>query len=58
MSAVVLIACPETDDLVPTGVQGDALADLPFVNHLDACTACGGAHEWTKAEAVITVTTG
>ena len=51
----MLITCPETGDLVPTGVTADVLDELPSVNLLNGCRDCGGDHEWTRDEAVITV---
>ena len=53
--SVVLITCPRTGDLVPTGVTADVLDELPAVNVLNGCAECGGDHEWRRDEAVITV---
>ena len=53
--SVVLIVCPQTDDLVPTGVTADVLDELPPVNVLIGCQSCGDDHEWGRDEAVITV---
>ena len=53
--SVVLIACPETGELVPTGVTADVLDELPAVNVLIGCQSCGGDDEWGRSEAVITV---
>ena len=53
--SVVLITCPQTGDLVPTGVTADVLAELPPVNVLIGCRDCGEDHEWRRDEAVITV---
>jgi hypothetical protein len=53
--SVVLINCPQTDDLVPTGVTADVLDNLPEVNVLNGCQACGGDHEWRRDEAIVTV---
>ena len=50
-----MITCPQTGDLVPTGVTADVLDELPSVNVLNGCPACGGDHEWRRDEAVITV---
>jgi hypothetical protein len=52
-----MIVCPQTGDLVPTGVTPDALDKLPSVTVLHGCRGCGGDHEWRADEAVITVTT-
>ncbi len=52
----VLIACPETNDLVPTGAHVNALKDLerlPDGNLLIACPDCGRDHEWTAEDAVV-----
>jgi hypothetical protein len=57
MPQVVLIACPETDELVPTGVRVNGRKDLEPVNHLIACPSCGNDHEWIPAEAVVTTAT-
>ena len=53
---VVLISCPQTGDLVPTGITAEVLDELPSLNVLNGCSACGGDHEWRRDEAVITVT--
>ena len=52
----VLISCPATGDLVPTGVQADDAEDfehLPAQNLLIACPECGQDHAWTIADAVV-----
>jgi len=51
----VLIVCPQTGDLVPTGVTATVLDDLPPVNVLIDCRDCGQDHEWLRDEVVITV---
>jgi hypothetical protein len=50
---VVLIACPVTYDLVPTGVHVADLAELNGQNLLAACVSCGGEHRWRPLEAVL-----
>ena len=55
MRSVVLIVCPQTGDLVPTGATADVLDELPPVNVLNGCRDCGGDHQWRRDEAVITV---
>ncbi len=55
MRSVVLIVCPQTGDLVPTGATADVLDQLPPVNVLNGCRDCGDDHEWRRDEAVITV---
>ena len=52
--AAVLIACPTTGSLVPVGVQAGDLADLAPRNVLAECPDCGGRHEWTPIDAVLT----
>ena len=55
MRSVVLIMCPQTGDLVPTGVTADVLDELPAVNVLNGCAGCGADHEWRRDVSVITV---
>ena len=52
---MVLITCPDTGDMVPTGLSRDELDELPTVNVLTGCDRCGADHEWRRDEAVITV---
>ena len=52
----VLISCPQTSGLVPTGAQAkDAkdLENLPDENVLLACPECGSDHAWTPLDAVV-----
>lgn len=49
----VLIACPITEDLVPTGCQAQGLDELEPDNLLIACPVCGRDHEWTPEDAVL-----
>lgn len=52
----VLIACPKTNSLVPTGAHADDAEDLehlPDENLLIACPECGHDHEWTPEDAVV-----
>jgi len=52
----VLITCPTTNELVPTGAHADDAEDLehlPDDNLLIACPECGRDHEWTRRDAVI-----
>ena len=52
----VLIACPVTEGLVPTGAHADDLEDLdhlPDKNLLIDCPDCGSDHEWTRDDAVV-----
>ena len=51
----VLIACPTSGDLVPTGVDVVTLEqvyDEPG-HHLNPCSVCGRDHEWNREEAVL-----
>lgn len=51
----VLIACPTTGDLVPSGLKVasvDELDDNP--QFLVGCLACGANHVWAKWEATVT----
>jgi hypothetical protein len=50
----VLIACPETNELVPTGFEADDVDELEPINAVIDCPACGQDHEWTPNEAVLT----
>ena len=58
MQSVVLIACPVTNDLVSTGIRARTLEELEPLNSLVVCESCGQDHEWTREDAVISVTTG
>jgi hypothetical protein len=49
----VLIACPVTGDLMPTGETVPNLEELEGEYLLIACSDCGRDHAWTPAEAVI-----
>ena len=49
----VLIACPETYDLVPTGMVAASVAELEAENLLGGCASCGGDHPWTPDDAVL-----
>lgn len=51
--AQVLIACPTTGDLVPTGIDADDLDELITIHMLVRCLACGGDHIWRANEAVL-----
>lgn len=52
-TAAVLIACPATDALVPTGMNVSSLDNLEPINLLLDCPDCGRDHEWTPMEAVL-----
>ena len=50
----VLISCPTTGDLVPTGVNAISLEELADDKSLlIACPECGRDHEWTRGDAVL-----
>ena len=52
----ILIWCPTTDVLVPTGMQADDAEDLehlPETNVLLACPACGLDHIWEQNDSVV-----
>ena len=51
--AAVLIACPDTGGLVPTGADVLGLDDLEADNRLVGCPACGYDHEWSPSDAVL-----
>ena len=49
----VLISCPTSGELVPTGEYAVAIEDLapsPYV--LSHCPGCDGSHEWIREDAV------
>lgn len=50
----VLISCPITGDLVPTGVNATNLEELGDDKLLlIARPECGRDHDWTRADAVL-----
>ena len=52
----VLISCPSTGDLVPTGVYAFTIEDLepsPYV--LERCRDCHGPHEWIREDAILSL---
>lgn len=53
----VLISCPTTGDLVPTGIHLESLEELnEQPEHLlVACPICGRDHEWMASEAVLAI---
>jgi len=55
MAHQVLIACPTTGDLVPTGIDVESLEELNEVPQrlLISCPVCGRDHEWTPVEGVL-----
>lgn len=53
--AAVLISCPRTGALVPTGANVEDIDELEPTNMLIDCPDCGADHEWTPVEAVLSV---
>ena len=49
----VLISCPRTFDLAPTGVEVANVQDVDEHNVLVDCPACGNDHEWGPDDAVL-----
>lgn len=49
----VLIACPDTLDLVPAGFDADDRDELEPLSLLTDCPACSADHEWTPDDAVL-----
>lgn len=49
----VLITCPITKSLIPTGIHVTNLEDVDDDNLLIACPECGRDHEWTRNDAVL-----
>ena len=54
--APVLISCPITGRLVPTGVEAEGEDELDTNGHvLLACPDCGGDHQWGLVDAAFAV---
>jgi hypothetical protein len=53
--AAVLISCPRTGALVPTGANVEDIEELEPTNLLIDCPDCGADHEWSPVEAVLSV---
>ena len=54
--APVLISCPVTDPLVPTGIEAESEDELDTEGHvLQGCPDCGGDHEWDSSDAALAV---
>ncbi len=52
--APVLISCPITGRLVPTGIEAESEDDLDTAGHvLLACPDCGGDHPWDSTDAAL-----
>lgn len=50
----VVIRCPQTGELIPTGVQMDAkaFATVTLRDYITICPKCGATHKWSKSDAV------
>ena len=49
----VLIECPGSRRLVPTGLTADALDELEDEYILGDCPDCHASHRWTPIDAVL-----
>ena len=52
----ILVVCPFTEDLVPTGQHADSAQELAALEGrftLLACPECGHDHVWSAADAVL-----
>ena len=55
--APVLISCPITGRLVPTGIEAEVEAELDTQGHvLLGCPDCGGDQPWDLTDAAIAAT--
>lgn len=55
----IMIRCPETDELIPVGIDTDkdSFQALPQVEATPVyCPSCGGRHPWSKKDAVLETT--
>ena len=54
--ALVLISCPITGRLVPTGIKAEGEDELNTGGHvLLRCPDCGGDHQWGPEDAALAV---
>lgn len=52
--AQVVIQCPVTEGLIPTGMNVVATDEIrPHGNLVIACSDCGRDHEWGRRDAVV-----
>ena len=51
MARIVLVGCPLTGEMVPTGYWADSLEELEPFNQLIECPACGDDHDWSPMQA-------
>lgn len=53
--ARVLIKCPTTGEMVPTGTEMDreSFESAKMEQNSVQCTACGEMHSWDKEDAVL-----
>jgi len=52
----ILVMCPITEDLVPTGQHADSEEELEALQGrftMLACPECGRDHEWASPDAVL-----
>jgi hypothetical protein len=51
----VLIRCPQTGELVPTGLRMDvdAFNSVTLDEYITVCPECGEAHKWSKDAAFL-----
>ena len=52
-AAVVLIECPVTHALVPTGTMAERAEQLPLISLLIDCPDCAQDHLWRAADGVL-----
>ena len=54
----VMIKCPNTQKLVPTGMAMDksSFDSSTLTNNTVHCSACGKNHTWSKSEAILEAT--
>jgi hypothetical protein len=48
---IIMINCAATGRRVSTGIETVDIEELPAVTAQMVCPACGGVHDWTKADA-------
>ena len=51
-ASIVLLRCPVTRELVPTGFWADSVDELEPDNELIDCPSCGNDHPWTPSSAI------
>ncbi len=55
MTKRVLVRCPSTAKLIPTGqtVEEEAWPDTKLKEHKATCPHCNGTHAWAKKDVVL-----